>query len=201
MLTGLLESRGLTIEQFAGQKFRLRTAIADKIDHHRRAAAVQAYQRALFSADAEDIEVSPEVCFDYSEDRYSPNWYYEGAYNFRKHFFPPPDRRTQRRRRGIRLCAVFLDQLDAVKYWVRNLERRPDSSFWLQTSTDKFYPDFVALLNDGRILVVESKGEDRWSNDDSKEKRAVGDLWADRSNGQCLFVMPKGTDGRPFGQW
>lgn len=91
-------------------------------------------------------------------------------------------------------CAVFLDELPGVKTWVRNLERRADSSFWLQTSTDKFYPDFVALLMDGRILVVESKGEDRWSNDDSKEKRAVGDLWADRSKGKCLFVMPKGPD-------
>jgi len=78
--------------------------------------------------------------------------------------------------------------------WVRNLERRTDSSFWLQTSTDRFYPDFVAELQDGRILVVEYKGEDRWSNDDSKEKRAVGDLWADRSRGRCIFVMPKGKD-------
>jgi len=29
---------------------------------------------------------------------------------------------------------------------------------------------------------------------DSKEKRAIGDLWADRSVGQCVFVMPKGPD-------
>jgi len=68
------------------------------------------------------------------------------------------------------------------------------SSFWLQTSTDKFYPDFVAELKDGRMLVVEYKNEKDWSNDDSKEKRAVGDLWADRSGGRCLFAMPKGMD-------
>ena len=85
-----------------------------------------------------------------------------------------PDRRTQGEGEEFD-CAVFLDQLDAVKYWVRNLASRPDSSFWLQTSTDKFYPDFVALLTDGRILVVECKGEHLWSNDDSKEKRAVGE--------------------------
>ena len=194
VLTDLVESRGLTVEQLAGQKFRLRTAVADKIDQHRRAAAVQAYQRVLFSADAEEIEVSPDVCFDFAEDRYSPNWYYEGAYKFRNHFFPAP-RIGELKGEGEEYdCAAFLDELDAVKYWVRNLERRPDSSFWLQTSSDKFYPDFVALLHDGRILVVESKGEDRWSNDDSKEKRAVGDLWADRSKGTCVFIMPKGPD-------
>jgi len=30
-------------------------------------------------------------------------------------------------------------------------------SFWLQTSTDKFYPDFVCKLKDGRVVVVEYK--------------------------------------------
>jgi type III restriction enzyme len=64
----------------------------------------------------------------------------------------------------------------------------------LQTSTDKFYPDFVAELTDGRILVVEYKGEDRWTNDDSREKRAIGELWAERSGGRCVFVMPRGRD-------
>jgi len=47
---------------------------------------------------------------------------------------------------------------------------------------------------DGRHLVVEYKGADRWSNDDSKEKRRLGELWALKSNGTCLFVMPKGKD-------
>jgi hypothetical protein len=79
-----------------------------------------------------------------------------------------------------------------VGCWMRNLDSRPETSFWLQTSTDRFYPDFVARLRDGRIFVVEYKGEDRWGNDDSKEKRALGELWAERSGGQCLFVMPKG---------
>lgn len=192
VLDGLTKTRGLTIDHLAGQKFRLRTAITHLIDQHRQAAAKQAYQRVLFLDDAEEIEVSPEVCFDYSEDRYAPNWYYDGAYKFRKHFFTLVGELKSDGEEHE--CAVFLDQLDAVKHWVRNLERRPESSFWLQTSTDKFYPDFVGLLTDGRILVVECKGEHLWSNEDSKEKRTIGGLWADRSKGQCLFVMPKGTD-------
>lgn len=71
---------------------------------------------------------------------------------------------------------------------------RGSQAFWLQTSTDKFYPDFVCRLRDGRYLVIEYKGADRWSNDDSKEKRAIGKLWEKRSDGTCLFVMPKGKD-------
>lgn len=45
-----------------------------------------------------------------------------------------------------------------VKYWVRNLAVQPRTSFWLPTSTDRFYPDFVAELVDGRVLVMEYKG-------------------------------------------
>ena len=91
-------------------------------------------------------------------------------------------------------CAQYLDVLPEVKFWVRNLERRPQHAFWLQTASDRFYPEFVCQLNDERYLVVEYKGADRWSNDDSKEKRLIGELWEKRSQGKCLFVMPKGPD-------
>jgi type III restriction enzyme len=90
-------------------------------------------------------------------------------------------------------CAAFIDSLPQVEFWVRNLER-DQYAFWLQTASDKFYPDFVAKLKDGRVLVVEYKGLDRWSNDDSKEKRGIGEFWAARSGGKCLFIMPPGKD-------
>jgi type III restriction enzyme len=64
----------------------------------------------------------------------------------------------------------------------------------MQLHNQKIYQDFVAKLKDGRILVVEYKGADRYSNDDSKEKRIVGEFWAKNSNGQCLFVMTNGKD-------
>jgi type III restriction enzyme len=191
-VTDLIDSREISVEQLARHKFRLRNAIEPKINEHRQLHQQRAYQRFLFGDSVQNIEVSPDLCFSFSEEKYSPNWYYEGAYTFQKHYFPligelKPEGEEFK-------CAVFLDDLSQVRSWVRNLERRPDSSFWLQTSTDRFYPDFVAMLNDERILVVEFKGEDRWSNDDSREKRAVGELWAERSGGRCLFIMPKGTD-------
>lgn len=42
-------------------------------------------------------------------------------------------------------------------------------------------------------MAVEYKGEDRYSGADAEEKRAVGAVWASRSGGRCVFVMP--TDG------
>jgi type III restriction enzyme len=63
---------------------------------------------------------------------------------------------------------------------------------------DKFkrllYKDFVCLLKDGSYLVVEYKVEDRWSNADSEERRIIGEVWEKRSDGKCLFVMPKGQE-------
>lgn len=90
-------------------------------------------------------------------------------------------------------CAQFIDQMDGVDFWVRNPVRRPGYSFWLQTSTDKFYPDFVSKLKDGRFLVVEYKGG-HLLNQDSKEKKSLGELWAKRSGNTCLFVMPTNKD-------
>jgi len=42
--------------------------------------------------------------------------------------------------------------------------------------------------------VVEYKGFDRWSDDDSKEKRTIGNKWEELSEGRCLFLMPQGPD-------
>jgi type III restriction enzyme len=66
---------------------------------------------------------------------------------------------------------------------------RHSDSFRLPTSDDFFYPDFVAQLNDGRLLAVEYKGEDRSTNDDSKEKANIGEIWARLSEGKALFLL------------
>ena len=72
-------------------------------------------------------------------------------------------------------CALIIDSLEEIKYWVRNIERS-SYSFSLPTSTGKFYSDSIALLNDNRILAVGCKGEHLLSNDDTKEKQSIGKL-------------------------
>ena len=191
-VTGLMESRKMTIEQLARRKFSLRDAVAAKVDKYRQSEASKGYNRLLFGEGSSKLEVSTNLNFYFDENRYSPNWSYQPGFRFSKHYFQQVG---ELRSQGEEFeCARFLDTHPAVWFWVRNIDRRPESSFWLQTSTDKFYPDFVVLLLDGRVLVVEYKGADRWSDDDSKEKRALGDLWAERSGGLCLFIMPKGQD-------
>ena len=192
VLHHLLKNRNLQLENLVRDKYRLKAAIQEKIQQYRLAARTQAYQQLLMPGNPAPLEVRPEVCFSFKPDEYPYNTVFRGSYNFKKHFYPKVGELNAEGEEFE--CAVFLDTLPEVKFWVRNLERRQQHSFWLQTSSDRFYPDFVCALEDGRFLVVEYKGSDRWSNDDSQEKRMIGKLWEDRSNGQCLFIMPNGKD-------
>jgi type III restriction enzyme len=188
----LIEQRGFSLEQLVLDKFRLRDAVERKIDAHRKRAYKTAYQALLLPDCATPLVVNPDICFSYDPQSYPYSALYHGRYQFNKHYYP---RVGDLKDEGEEFeCARFLDMLPQVKFWIRNLDQRPPQSFWLQTSTDRFYPDFVCQLNDGRYLVVEYKGADRWSNEDSKEKRDLGELWEKRSGGRCLFVMPKGKD-------
>jgi type III restriction enzyme len=124
----------------------------------------------LFGGSITEIVVSPEKCFTFHPDQYPLRHSCLVSDSFRKHYYPKVGELDDKGEEF--LCAQFIDQMEEVEFWVRNLERQESFSFWLQTSTDKFYPDFVCKLKDGRYLVVEYKGADRWSNDDSKENVA-----------------------------
>ena len=93
-------------------------------------------------------------------------------------------------------CAQALDRLPGLKYWIRNVAHHL-ASFWLPTAAGRFYPDFVARLDDGRRLVVEYKGGLTAEGSDTDEKRAAGALWERKSGGRGLFiVVEKQVDGR-----
>lgn len=105
---------------------------------------------------------------------------------FRKHFY---DRPGELEDQGEEYkCAQEIDQLAGLDFWVRNLAGpgRETTSFWLQTFKNRFYPDFVAKLEDGRILVVEYKGPR--TDEDEAAKKKIGELWAERSGGRAIFV-------------
>lgn len=188
----LVEERSIPIEVLIRNKYALKDAAAAKIDSHRQNVHQTAYENYLLPECATPVVVSPDHCFSFEPHSYPYNTHYTGHYQFQKHYYQHVgDLKSD----GEEFqCAEFIDRLPEVKFWVRNLERQPKFSFWLQTSTDRFYPDFVCLLNDGRYLVVEYKGVQLWSADDAKEKREIGELWEARSAGQCLFIMPKGPD-------
>lgn len=182
----LMDQRGLSLRQLVHDKFRLRDALEAKIDSHRRAAHMRAFQLLILPKCATPLVVTPEICFTFQPGEYAPSRRYQGRFVFKKHFY---DDIGNLNGEGEEFeCAQFIDQLDEVETWVRNLEQR-STSFWLQTSTDKFYPDFVCRLKDGRTLVIEYKGGHLEDTADSREKQTLGELWEERSQGECIFLM------------
>ena len=177
---------GMSIDALARANFRLVDAVIKMIAKHRDSREAKAFERALFPQSGLEFQTSSDVELVFDESRYGYNQPHKGGTVFQKHLFrvvgdlEPTGEEYD--------CAIAIERNPDIKAWVRNTSRQPNS-FWLQTSSDRFYPDFVALLNDGRILVIEYKGAPYFTNDDSKHKMQIGDLWADRSGGHCLFLM------------
>ena len=147
-----------------------------------------AFQQSLVEP-AAPPRLDDHFAFRFDPQAYPARWEYAGRYRFLKHYYPKPGELKPDLDAEETACAIDLDRMPQVRYWVRNLERQPSHAFWLPTSTDRFYPDFVAELDDGRLFVVEYKGGYLYDNADSREKRTIGEVWASASAGRCVFLM------------
>ena len=183
VVDGLL-SRGLTLEQLWAERIRVKDAAGRKMRLLIREEFGRAAQGFLFDPPDEGLGVDPLFTHEFPE-RYDIPRRYEGQYRYEKHLY----------RTAIgdmdgeeALFAYDLDGEDAVEYWVRNVERTR-GAFWLPTSTDRFYPDFVAKLTDGRTAIFEYKGEGWRDTDDSREKEKIGKVYQERSDGLCVFEL------------
>ena len=160
-----------------------------KIDAAREAARQSAWQRTLFDleppAPSEDAPVVRFGQGSYADVATTPT----GALRLNKHLLGP-DRAplTDGTFAGDEFqCAVALDNTPEVEVWVRNIARHRDS-FSLPRASGRFFPDFVARLAGGRILVVEYKGEHLVTAAEAREKDALGRLWAERTGNVFLMV-------------
>jgi type III restriction enzyme len=189
-VTLLIESHGYSLDELVYGKFRLREALENRIEDAKRHAMKKEYQTLLLRP--EDFVADDRSQIVFQNGRYAFDWVYSGFTDLPKHFYPQIG---NLKADGEEFeCAVFLATLlEGVKFWVRNVERKT-TSFSLQTCTDRFYPDFLCQLENGRILAVEYKNKRDWHLPDNVEKRQLGELWEKRSNGTCLFVMPEGKD-------
>lgn len=201
-IKGLTEDRGFSLAQLLRGQFVLRRKLREELVAAKRTAYRQGFQQVLFETDREvQAPEGSDYTFTYPADmtQYPAHSYYEGGlYKFRKHFYPKVgDLRWKTGAGKVAQefeCARVIDELDEVEFWVRNLVHK--SQFWMPTSRMRTYPDFVAKLKDGRLLVIEFKGSDRFSNDDSEEKRSVGQLWQKATNGRGIYVMAQMTGGK-----
>jgi len=183
----LMEKRGLSLNHLLRFKFQLANALQQKVKTYRQQAYANGYQTFLFGPKAQ-VETSFADGFAFEKNLpYPATWHYQGACQFPKHFFGMVGELESKGEEFE--CAKLIDTLPQVKHWIRNLAGRPQTSFWLPTSTDRFYPDFVAQLHDGRVFVIEYKGAHLIDTQDTKEKQNIGELWAAKSSGKGLFLM------------
>jgi type III restriction enzyme len=193
MLRHLTADRGFSLTALFRARFQLAQALEKEIGRLRGLAMVKGFQGRLLEMAVPSLEQMAHFSFHFQPGQYPARQVYQGSYEFSKHFYPLIHDLREKTAAGQVAeefrCAQAIDAHPKVKQWVRNIERQEKFSFWLPTSTDYFYPDFVAELDDGRVLVVEYKGEPYKTNDDSKEKMQVGHQWAQSSGGRCLFLF------------
>ena len=185
-----LQGKGFALEELVYAKFRLRGELEARIAEAKRQAMQQVHHQLVLAPEAFAVNAGSQVIFQ--QGRYAYDSIYCGFTELPKHFFPQIG---NLKGEGEEFeCALFLaTALEGVKYWVRNVERKV-TSFSLQTGSDRFYPDFLCQLENGKILAVEYKNKRDWHLPENLEKRQLGALWEQRSDGQCLFIMPEGKD-------
>lgn len=178
--------RRLSMTELMLAKYALLNKIKDKIGDARAKARKYNFDQYMFERQGR-VMLNFDFCVEFKEHMYDGVPTYHGNYKFQKHYlgsnkvpFMDSDEEIE--------CAKAIDSLSNVEYWIRNVSRNRNS-FRLPTSSDYFYPDFVALMKDGRILVVEYKGEHILTHDDTKEKENIGKLWQKESKGKGVFVM------------
>ncbi len=134
------------------------------------------------------LEAQFQYGFTYLPNAYPARNVFSGDWEFDKNFYECIHDLGWKIKSGAFaeefLCLREIDAHPLVKRWVRNIEKQEHYSFWLPTTKHKFYPDFVAELIDGRVLVVEYKGAQL----NEPHKKDVGELWERTSNGRCLFL-------------
>ena len=193
LVRNLIHETGLPLAGLIRAKFQLAQAVERRLEELRAASVARGFQLLLDTPGA--VTASYTHSFRFEPNRYPARPpYYQGRWRFERHYYPQI---SDLKAEGEEFeCARLIDRHPQVRHWVRNLPREPRYSFWLPTSTDYFYPDFICELIDGRVLVVEYKGAFLEGND-SAEKERIGRLWASTSGGKCLFLMAyKERDGR-----
>lgn len=189
LIENLCIDRGIALNDLLRTKFILKDAIREKIVEYKHQAEQTGMQKTMFDTGAK-VQTDFNYSIDYMGKYYVPTTAYRGT-AFNKHYFAQVGDMNKEEVE----CARIIDNLLEVEYWVRNIEKH-SYSFFLPMANSNFYPDFVALLKDGRVLVVEYKGEHLATNIDSENKRLIGQLWEKSSNGKCLFLMATKKDDK-----
>lgn len=195
-----LRHKGYSLGQLVRGRFIIARRLLALLDEAKTKRGNRAHQR-LFELD--EVVVDPAVVFRFAYMAYPMRSPCPAPHEWPKHYYAVPGDLPYRRKDGELAeeyrCATAIERNPEVELWVRNLAH--PTQFRFPTATGFTYPDFIAKLKDGRIFVIEYKGEDRYDHPKNAAKRAVGELWA-RKYPNGLYLMPSDRDaaGRDIDQ-
>ena len=198
-----LHACGVPLVALAQARFQMARCIESHVGTLRDAAAQRQFrQRVLQQGEAGAWLVEPDWARPhvFEAGRYPAPVAsrYSGRYQFAKHYFPVL---ADLKENGQEFaCAQRIDAHPQVRQWVRNLDSAP-CGFALPTSRGRFFADFVAELQDGRVALLEFKGAHLASDPYEIEKSQAGALWADASGGRAVFGwLTQAQQGRDVAQ-
>jgi len=190
-LNRLAEEKKISLAELVRLRYSLLKLLTEKIGDCRAAAYKKGWQENLFGAESSAC-VKADITKIFEPEIYPAKSFYHGRVQFQKHFYPTVGDMNDEEI----FCAQLIDANEKVLTWIRNVEREPLYSFWLPKHDGKFYPDFVVKLTDETYAAIEYKGEQLKTNDDSKEKNLVGELWQRSNGGKFLMATKRDSGGR-----
>jgi len=180
------ERDNIDLQSLISKKYQLKRAILLKLKVMINESKKYGFTKLL---GAGKFSLSNENMVDFLPNSYTPNPDNRSK-EFKKHHYEYVDKfDSYTEEYEVAKC---IDGLDEVTTWVRNIARDHENSFWLQTSSDKFYPDFIVKSKSGKTVVIEYKGDMLKTTDDTKEKELIGDLWASQSDELEFLMLYKG---------
>lgn len=181
----LVQRRQANLPLVVRKRHDLMKSLRGLIAEHGRIQVREAANLLISGASDHVLETTMDRPFELAEQDYCPYRKYSGfPFQFSKHAF---DLIGFMNDEEIR-CAKEINDHPQVKRWIRNLEQESAGGFSLPLSPGRFFPDFIAELFDGRHALIEYKGRHLAELRAEQHKKSVGDLWAARSAGTCVFV-------------
>jgi type III restriction enzyme len=190
-VTHLTQQRRISLPTIVRRRHRLADVLRTKIADHGRLQTRRATDW-LIENRPEAIKTSDEHAITIEEDDYAPSRPCDRRHIFKHHAF---DQIFEMNGEEVE-CATHIDGHPNVARWIRNTEHATQGGFWLPKSPGRFFPDFIVELKDGRIVLVEYKMGKLASDPEEQHKKAVGELWASRSDNRCRFAWIVDTDWR-----
>lgn len=178
VVADLVERRHMPLATLVRGKYVLRKAVLARVEQLRLRSARAGVQQFL---DGLGEPVLSDACvFAFDLYRYNVASFWSGGFVPQRHFYA----RVGKMNPFEAEVARVLDGWPGLEVGVRNGELLP-GNYALPTSRGNFFPDFVARLDDGRLLLVEAKGR---SDEYDCEKDNIGRRAAEVSDGRLAFV-------------